>query len=303
MFPITIENPAYYKDSSQMYYIPVPCRKCPTCLQARTNNWVFKLMQEDKTHALSYFVTLTMDNEYMNAVKGKKTKRKDSTYTNITPNGFMSLRKQDVQLFIKRLRKNISKTHNNVIKYYAVGEYGGTTFRPHYHLIIFGANVMDIEQAWSLNGKLIGHVTCDQVNGATIAYTAKYMNKGKIIPVHANDDRLPEFQLSSQKMGLNYITPQIIRYHNADITRNYVTLDGGVKLAMPTAYRQKIYDEKTRKAQARNIQKMILEKEEKDQEEFARQYGSSDNYYRVRNESKLAALKVFRERLKQRNKI
>lgn len=301
MFPITIKNPAHYKDPSQLYYIPVPCRKCPACLLARTNEWGFKLMQEDKIHERSYFVTLTMTNETMNMVKGTLTKKKDTRYTNITPNGFMSLRKQDLQNFFKRLRKEINGTTK--LKYYAVGEYGSKTYRPHYHIILFGATILQIEQAWSLNGKLLGEVTCDPVNGASIAYTAKYINKGKLIPLFKTDDRLPEFQLTSQSMGVNYITPQIVRYHNHDITRNYVTLDGGVKIGLPPSFKRKIYDEETRKKQAKLIQTKILQDEEQDQLAYYQLNGTTDNYYRVRNESKQAAVRVFRERQKSRNKI
>ncbi len=50
--------------------------------------------------------------------------------------GKPTLRKRDVQLFLKRLRKNYK--YDNHIKYFCCGEYGGKTFRPHYHLIIFG---------------------------------------------------------------------------------------------------------------------------------------------------------------------
>ena len=45
-----------------------------------------------------------------------------------------SLQPRDLQLFWKRLRK--ARTPG--IRYYACGEYGDQTARPHYHAIIFG---------------------------------------------------------------------------------------------------------------------------------------------------------------------
>ncbi|WNK14050.1 MAG: replication initiator protein [Microvirus sp.] len=45
------------------------------------------------------------------------------------------LDKEEVQRFWKRLRKQVEPQK---IRYYACGEYGESTFRPHYHVIIFG---------------------------------------------------------------------------------------------------------------------------------------------------------------------
>lgn len=46
-----------------------------------------------------------------------------------------NLHKDDVQKFLKRLRKAI---HPTKIRYFCCGEYGGKFNRPHYHLIVFG---------------------------------------------------------------------------------------------------------------------------------------------------------------------
>ena len=54
----------------------------------------------------------------------------------------MSLRKRDFQLFMKRLRKKYS---DDRIRFYACGEYGSETFRPHYHAILFGLHLDDLE--------------------------------------------------------------------------------------------------------------------------------------------------------------
>lgn len=172
-YPITIKNP---KNGE---YIPVPCRKCPPCLASRTNSWVFRMMQEYKEHERAYFVTLTYDTQYVP----------------LTPKGYMSLDKSDLQKFFKRLRKIISLSHQSVVKYYACGEYGSRTLRPHYHIILYGANYEDIERAWCLDGKPLGRIDVQPLSQANVAYTAKYINKGKIIPMHENDDRVPNFSL------------------------------------------------------------------------------------------------------------
>ena len=65
----------------------------------------------------------------------------------------MTLQKSDLQKFFKRLRK---KTHEK-ISYYAVGEYGDNTQRPHYHIILFNAIPRIVEAAWSIDTCSNGH--------------------------------------------------------------------------------------------------------------------------------------------------
>ena len=45
-----------------------------------------------------------------------------------------------LQLFIKRFRKYVSTHYNEKIRYYAVGEYGVQSLRPHWHIIFFYAS-------------------------------------------------------------------------------------------------------------------------------------------------------------------
>lgn len=44
---------------------------------------------------------------------------------------------RDLQLFIKRLRKYISDNYNEKVRFYAIGEYGTQSLRPHWHLLLF----------------------------------------------------------------------------------------------------------------------------------------------------------------------
>lgn len=105
----------------------------------------------------------------------------------------MTIEKTAMQLFFKRLRKAHGKSK---IKYFCVGEYGGKTNRPHYHAIVFNADIQLIPAAWKL-----GHIHYGNVSGASIGYCLKYMAKKGKIPMHANDDRLPEFALMSKNLG------------------------------------------------------------------------------------------------------
>lgn len=200
----------------------VPCSRCYTCLKRRVSGWSFRLTKEAERSTSAFFLTLTYDTDHVP----------------ITKNGFMSLDKTDVQKFIKRLRKSYGK-QPPTIKYYACGEYGGTTNRPHYHLIIFNAHEENINKSWTLGTTHFG-----AVNEASTGYTLKYISKPAKVPQHPRDDRQKEFALMSKGMGANYLTPNMKQWHKKDLTgRYYVPLKDGKKIAMPRYYKEKLYSQ------------------------------------------------------------
>lgn len=218
-------------------YYDFPCGKCPNCLKSRVSGWSFRLMKHEQANKSAHFITLTYDTDHVP----------------ITPNGFMTLAKRDIQLFMKRLRKMSPKSSVlDKISYYACGEYGGKTNRPHYHLIMYNVDVLKVEKAWNLGAIHVGDVT-----GASVGYTLKYMMKEGKIPMHANDDRIKEFQLVSKGIGINYLTPQMQNWHKADLeNRMYVPLTDGKKIRMPRYYKNKIYNEEERERIASHL-KMV----------------------------------------------
>lgn len=108
----------------------------------------------------------------------------------------MSLRKTDIQLFFKRLRKSKSGNGKSDIKYYVCGEYGGKTNRPHYHAIIFNCPLELYQNAWNQ-----GAIHYGFISEASVGYTLKYMCKPSRIPMHNRDDRQPEFSLMSKDLA------------------------------------------------------------------------------------------------------
>jgi len=230
------DTPFYKKPDGYLRDIPLPCGKCPVCKQKRVSQWAFRLMEEEKVSSSAFFVTLTYDTKYVP----------------ITPNGYMSLRKKDVQDFMKRLRKRES----NKLRYYLAGEYGENFSRPHYHMIIFNLSDIDnLEKAWT-----VGYIHIGNVTGASVAYTAKYIDKDKRIPLHGRDDRVPEFSLMSKGLGCSYLTPAIVNYHKADLTRCFVkTLDGHA-VALPRLFRNRIYTDQEKEDQIKII-RQLKEKE------------------------------------------
>lgn len=229
--------------------IPVPCGRCAKCLKRRASGWSFRLMQQEKISQSAHFITLTYDTRHVH----------------ITKAGFMDLNKRDVQLFFKSLRKKSDRDLCKLypIKYYAVGEYGTRTNRPHYHIILFNAELKLIQSAWTL-----GQVHYGQVTGASVGYCLKYMQKPKRIPMHRNDDRTPEFGLFSKGLGANYLTPAMVKWHKDDLeNRMYCNIEGNKKIAMPRYIKNKLYNETEREQAAfATLQRIRLQEERARQE-------------------------------------
>jgi len=237
-------------------YMALPCGKCPACMRRRVSGWAFRLQKHSEQSNSAHFVTLTYNDENI-----KKTK-----------NGFETLVKKDLQDFFKRLRKLTKQK----ISYYAVGEYGDTGERPHYHIILFNANPKIVENAWSLNNINLGNIHFGDVGDASIGYTLKYINKHKKIPRFNGDDRQKEFSLMSKGLGAAYITEAMKNWHTKGNIENkvYLPLKDGKKAAMPRYYKDKLYD----KGQKFRIGVFMRAESQKQIDQLQDQYGDLYNY-------------------------
>lgn len=250
----------------------VPCGKCPECLRARANSWAFRLYNEMKQSSSAKFLTFTYDDENQP----------------LSFNGIPTLEKQDFQKFMKRLRKETQAP----LKYYACGEYGDQTERPHYHAIMFNLpkshiiNSQPLQNTWQK-----GHVNIDPCNMATINYTLKYLMKGKFQPQHEEDDRNPLFALMSKKMGLNYLTPAMQKHITQD-KKAYATLEGGAKIVLPRYFKTKLYSQ----SEARVIAKLA----QKESEILHEKKFKSEQHH---NEWKKDLIRKTEKKLREKTKI
>lgn len=137
-------------------------------------------MLESFKHAASCFVTLTYSEETLPA------------------DG--SVDPRTLQLFLKRLRRAI---HPVQVRFFAVGEYGEITSRPHYHLALFGLpatlEVQElVSKAWGL-----GLVHVGEVNSASAQYLARYVvKKWTRVDAPGLGNRRPEFTRQSLRPGI-----------------------------------------------------------------------------------------------------
>ena len=104
--------------------IPAPCGKCTPCLVNRKRLWTHRILLESYAHEHSAFVTLTYKDEDL-VFQNEKTGEF----------GLPTLAPSHVKNFIKKIRRAVEPQR---LRYYAVGEYGDRTWRPHYHLALFG---------------------------------------------------------------------------------------------------------------------------------------------------------------------
>ena len=104
-----------------------------------------------------------------------------------------------LQLFIKRFRKYVSQRYNEKIRYYAIGEYGTQSLRPHWHILFFYSSsqlARDFEnvQHFGTESRPIqtpiflrslwkfGHVDSKQTDGKAYFYVSSYVNKPADFP-------------------------------------------------------------------------------------------------------------------------
>ncbi|AXL15538.1 replication initiator protein [Microviridae sp.] len=172
--------------------LALPCGKCEACLKKRVDMWALRCMHEAQQHDENCFITLTYSDD------------------NLPKNN--SLLHRDFQLFMKRLRKHFK---GKSIRYFMCGEYGGLTFRPHYHALLFGVDFNDKKQC-AQSGSVISYSssTLDRlwrvgltdlgnVHYGTAKYCAKYSLKA--LQDESVDYELlgivPEYQRMSNGIG------------------------------------------------------------------------------------------------------
>lgn len=265
--------------------ITVPCGKCPPCRSRRSAGWAFRMMQEQKVSDTSFMLTLTYNSDHIP----------------ITKNGYRSLCKRDVQLFIKRLRKEHGKNKfglSKPIRYYACGEYGTESKRPHYHLLIYNCHPDEFVSSWKIGNKEIGSIHVAPLNMATIQYAFKYLQKAPTVGKHERDDRQREFQLFSKGLGANYLSKAMVAWHKAKIAeRMHIPIEDGKKISMPRYYKEKIYDE----FEKLKVKEFMMEISEKEYQKMVDEYG--ENLQQVLHDRRVNAFTQMHRKSKQNEKL
>lgn len=200
-------SPVWLKDKG----LYVPCNHCISCRIAYAREWSVRLMNEYETSfGKGSFITLTYSDDNL-------------------PSD-MSIHKDELQRFFKRLRKKLGK---HKIKYYACGEYGEKGHRPHYHAIVFGLSVMDMSivlpDCWKL-----GFYKIMPVYYESCKYVCQYVMKkynGDVAKEVYGDKEIP-FRLSSLGLGKDYA----LKYRDEILSQGGVRMSG-INKGLPKYYK------------------------------------------------------------------
>lgn len=125
-----------------------------------------------------------------------------------------SLSSYDLQCFIKRYRTNLSRLYERKVKqfstfkerikptfrYFAIGEYGSTLLRPHYHGIFFFNSEFQASHVEELISKSwqFGRIDCSFVSDTNSSYVAGYLNSLSNLPSVYRDKHTRPFFLCSK---------------------------------------------------------------------------------------------------------
>lgn len=126
----------------------VPCGKCYHCRITKINEWVTRMVLQSLYSKYVYFGTLTYaitDSDIFRECSPMLSRFNKRGKLQSTP---IVLRKEHLQKFFKRLRKNT----NIKFQYFACGEYGSKFGRPHFHYIMWSdvpISEESVSNSWS----------------------------------------------------------------------------------------------------------------------------------------------------------
>ena len=144
------------------------------------------------------FITLTYNDDHL------------PTFLAEDGNVAATLRPADLHRWIKAMRKRL-----NPFRFFAVGEYGDKSGRPHYHAVVFDADVFHVEHCARLLWERIfefGFVSVGLLEVNRASYVAQYTLKKMTKPDDARlGGRWPEFARQSRRPPLGAEAMQCIR--------------------------------------------------------------------------------------------
>ncbi len=219
----------------------LPCGKCIACRLAYSSMWGVRCYLESTLHRFNYFVTLTYDDKHLP----------------LSELGVATLRKKDMQDFMKRLRRKYDYGKDHIgIRFFGAGEYGERTYRPHYHLLLFNLPIGDLKlYKKSFSGDLYfnsetlsklwgkGFVVIAELVYESAAYVAQYSMKKNTRKDYIELNGLePEFLNMSRSPG---IARDYFDNHYEDIYSNdeiLVPTNGGYRAFPVPDYFDRLYE-------------------------------------------------------------
>lgn len=170
---VNCENPLYILNPHTSEFVQTRCGCCNSCRNAFAKKWINRLDLESQQHRFTYMVTLTYSDEFLPSLMFSEDmeevvlnrdesfriplhdlvefcKDEYGEYDDVSlkyfrdrllhPLGLPIVYSKDISDFMKRLNKycfsHVTYHYEN-FRYFCTSEYGPTTFRPHYHMLLW----------------------------------------------------------------------------------------------------------------------------------------------------------------------
>lgn len=246
----TCEHPKMIYNQYIKEEVLVSCGKCESCRSKQTSVWVSRMMQESKCWRFTFSLYLDYNDDYLpvfDLVDGYLKERQERFWKGrfeFKDNAFPVQEVEDLlkegdeyerEYFFNRLYndrlsiphasvcdiQNFKKRLNRIIQRECTGQYsnfrsciaaelGPTTFRPHYHGILYiqdPAVASNLERyvykAWSEVRDGVrypfGHCSVEPDRGNTAEYISKYIKKPADLPLCYSHPALSTFFLTSRR--------------------------------------------------------------------------------------------------------
>lgn len=242
--------------------LEVPCGRCMGCRVERARSWAIRCVHESQMHERNCFLTLTYDDENLP--------------------GDRSVDVKHWQEFAKKLRAHLARKcqleeHSTGccrFRYFAVGEYGDTTSRAHYHALLFGQDFRQTRQSHkkTRSGHTLftdkaltdtwskGHVYIGALTSESADYVCRYSLK-KVLGDKAQqhytrliDDQVvtlkPEFATQSRNPGLGKTW---LERFESDVYPSGEVIFKGKPVAIPRYYLDQLDGEKAERIKQKRI--------------------------------------------------
>lgn len=230
-------------------FVDIPCGRCIGCRLARSKQWADRAVLELQYHRSNYFLTLTYDDDHIPSNEFVCPDTGEIAES-------LTLKKEDLQKFWKRCRKNYP---DNTFKYIGVGEYGSNTLRPHYHAIWFcDFDIPDLKfYKFSATNQMIfesylldslwknGKVYIEEASWEAIAYVCRYVTKklyGKEAEYYNTFNLVPEFLTCSLKPAIGKLYYDDHKDELFTKSKYFFGSSNGVRSAVPSRYFNKLFE-------------------------------------------------------------
>lgn len=244
----------------------VPCGRCLQCRIQYADRWATRMELELKDWQNAHFITLTYDDDHLpisNQITGERYKGIKCPLDYYSGKNYErpTLEKDDVQRFLKRLRKQakakgLEEQPERGLKLFYCGEYGEKGGRPHYHIILYGLVIPDLQAKQTKAGYV--HFASEWVKGVwgngvidigsvtpqSCRYVARYaVKKAEMKSKQLNDELkkhgiTPEYISMSKRpgIGMKYYTEHRTELYPESGEEAKIYLANGKVAGTPNAF-------------------------------------------------------------------